>query len=150
MPPSINAPRFNPMKKAALVSVAAGALILLAGCASTTTPVASTDTPSLPAEVFNLADLDQPPQSAGIPARPNYPVALRQSNISGHAVLRFIVTADGRTAGIVVEKATHPGFGEAATEAVAKWRYRPALKDGRPVACSLIIPVFFNLNDFSR
>lgn len=138
------------MKKSALVSVAVGALLLLAGCASTPPPDASTDASSLPAKVFNLADLDRPPQTIGIHTRPIYPVALRRSNISGHAVLRFIVTADGRTADIVVEKTTHAEFGEAAAEAVAKWRYRPAIKDGKPVACALIFPIVFNLNDSSR
>ncbi len=138
------------MKTPTLVSVAVGALLLLAGCASTPPPDASTDTSPLPTKVFNLADLDRPPQTIGIPARPIYPVALREGKISGHAVLHFIVTADGRTANIVVEKATHPDFGEAAAEAVAKWRYRPAIKDGKPVACALIFPIVFNLNDSSR
>lgn len=106
--------------------------------------------PAPPTGILTTADVDQPPRPAGILARPNYPVELRRASISGNARVRFIVTHDGRVIDVVVIHATHPDFGDAAAEAVSKWRYEPAIKDGQPIACLLEVPMVFNLNETRR
>jgi len=39
------------------------------------------------------------------------------------------------------------GLDEKAIEAVQKWRFRPATKDGQPVSVSAIVDVGFRLRD---
>jgi TonB family protein len=66
---------------------------------------------------------------------PIYPSALAEYGFSGRVVLRFVVDTLGRPElqDLVVSQVSHEGFVEAARRAVAKCRYRPAERAGRPV-----------------
>jgi TonB family protein len=144
-------PDKTPMKPAPLrltASVILLACVLLAGACQSKSPSAALV--PLPTVILNLSEVDQPPHTRGQLARPQYPFNLRRAGISGDALVRFIVTADGRVVDVTAIRATHPSFGAAAAEAVSKWRYQPALKDGQPVACRLQVPIFFNLNVHSN
>jgi protein TonB len=44
-----------------------------------------------------------------------------------------------------VSHESNPTFDQAAIDAVRKWKYKPALKDGQPVAVFLSVVVEFNL-----
>ncbi|MEY2880404.1 MAG: hypothetical protein RLZZ15_2784, partial [Verrucomicrobiota bacterium] len=59
----------------------------------------------------------------------------------------FVVTDQGVPTRITVVTQTHPAFGRAASVAVAKWRFSPAVKDGRSVNASLRVPVIFQLEE---
>ena len=37
------------------------------------------------------------------------------------------------------------GLDEKAAEAVGRWRFKPAMKDGHPVACQVMVKVNFRL-----
>jgi len=65
---------------------------------------------------------------------PSYSDQARLAKISGIVVLHLIVTADGRTANIQVQRSLGYGLDEEAVKAVGEWRFRPALGlDGKPV-----------------
>jgi protein TonB len=113
--------------------------LLLTSCANTS----SLSLP--PTNVLTLAEVDQRPRAV-FTARPNYPRLLRRNNISGQAIVRFVVTAEGRVSDVVVLEATHAPFGDAAIEAVSQWRYIAALKDGQPVACLMTTPLVFTVH----
>ena len=80
---------------------------------------------------------------------PKYPESARRAEREGLVEVEFIVGADGRATDIKVirEEPKGFGFGDAAIEAVNKWRFTPAKKDGQNVPMRVKIPVRFTLDD---
>ena len=68
-----------------------------------------------------------------VPRTP-YPSSLLFSRCIGTTIVRFTVDDHGRTGDVWVEHATHPDFVPAAVETVLGSRFKPAKKEGRPVA----------------
>jgi TonB family protein len=65
----------------------------------------------------------------------------------GTALLSVIVGADGRATDIVVIKALPNGLTAKAIEAVATWKFKPALgPDGRPAAVRQAVEITFHLH----
>lgn len=61
------------------------------------------------------------------------------------------MTAEGKVEQIQAVSATHAAFIPASMQAVKKWRYQPAMKNGVPVNCAVRQPlVFVPLADGSR
>jgi len=77
---------------------------------------------------------------------PDYPADARAKKIEGFVVLRFTVNHEGVPQNIQVKNPLHPSLDQAAVEAVSKWRFQPALKDGQPVSMWLDAEVNFKLN----
>jgi periplasmic protein TonB len=78
---------------------------------------------------------------------PEYPHSLKRDGVSGVVAVKVLIDATGSVAECSVSKSTNPGFEEAALEAVKKWKFKPAKKDGAPVEARLIIPIHFQIND---
>lgn len=58
----------------------------------------------------------------------------RRQKIEGWVRLEFTVLEDGSVAGLKVREAQPPGvFEQAALAAVARWKFRPATTNGKPV-----------------
>ena len=76
---------------------------------------------------------------------PEYSEEARRARFQGTVLLDTIVEEDGTVRVLRVERT--PGFGldNNAIAAVLKWRFKPARKDGMPVAAKLNIEVNFNL-----
>lgn len=96
-------------------------------------------------KVFELTELDRRPVPT-YQARPLYPFALRRSNTSGEATIDFIVNERGDVVGASAIKFTHQEFADAATAAVAKWKFRPGRLGGAPVATHMQVPIVFEVN----
>ncbi|WP_323763063.1 energy transducer TonB [Maricaulis sp.] len=65
---------------------------------------------------------------------PDYPMGAAYADLDGVVYLTFAVTEEGRADAIEVTGAFPPGvFEEAAIEAVERWTYEPATRDGEPV-----------------
>ncbi|MEO7403436.1 MAG: energy transducer TonB, partial [Burkholderiales bacterium] len=89
------------------------------------------------------ADVNTPTLLAPAVA-PTYPLAARQLGEQGTTVLRITVDAIGRvSAASVVTPSGSPRLDTAALEAVQKWRYAPAVRNGLPVTTELDVPVTF-------
>lgn len=79
---------------------------------------------------------------------PEYPAAAFDQGLSGKVELRVEVGADGKVADVRVLSATLPGvFDDAAMTAARAWTFKPALRDGKPVAAAVKVPVTFAMND---
>ena len=66
---------------------------------------------------------------------PQYPHHALRRRIEGYVVLEFTVTQTGTVADpMVVESRPEGVFERAALRAIRRWRFKPRLKDGRPVA----------------
>ncbi|HET6430792.1 energy transducer TonB [Dyella sp.] len=65
---------------------------------------------------------------------PRYPTQAQRARTEGYVVVSFTVTAEGRTSNIkVVDAQPRRVFDRAATDAVERWEFKPATRDGQPV-----------------
>lgn len=80
-------------------------------------------------------------------AEPRYPYDLRRAGMMGGAVVEFIVTAQGTVEEPYSVAETDPAFGEAATKAVAKWKFKPGTKHGKPINSRMFVPIYFTLKN---
>jgi TonB family protein len=74
--------------------------------------------------------------------KPKYPQAALDQKIEGEVVVEFLIDTKGRVARTRVVQSV-PGLDEAAVECVRKWRFKPALKNGKPIATIARVPVWF-------
>lgn len=77
---------------------------------------------------------------------PVYPEAARQVQFECTVVLETVLDETGRITDIEVVKPCPLGMTEAAVESVERWRYRPATRNGLPVAVYMNLRVDFSLN----
>ena len=56
-----------------------------------------------------------------------------------------IVATDGTTSHVRVISGLGMGLDEKAIEAVKTWKFRPAMKDGKPVATQIAVVIEFKL-----
>ncbi|MGA2858675.1 MAG: energy transducer TonB [Candidatus Sulfotelmatobacter sp.] len=85
-----------------------------------------------------------PPRPTYAP-QPEYSAEARSARYQGTCVLLVIVEADGSTSHIRVRSRLGMGLDEKAIEAVKRWKFAPALKDGKPVPVEIAIQVDFYL-----
>jgi protein TonB len=84
----------------------------------------------------------------GTNPKPNYPVIARSRGWQGKVLLRVRVTADGLSEAVTVHRSSgHEVLDESAVAAVEKWRFIPAKRGNTAVACTVIVPIIFTLNN---
>lgn len=76
---------------------------------------------------------------------PRYPSLARQANVGGPVVIRGVVRKDGTIDDVEIIKDLPYGLGEAAKEAVERWRFRPATYRGEPIDVYYTVTVNFRL-----
>jgi TonB family protein len=98
-------------------------------------------------DVPKLDDTVTPPKRI-VSANPVYPEAAKKDLVQGRVVMDVVVRRDGRPDGLVVVKMPEGGewLAGSAVEAVSKWRWQPALKNGKPIDVSMTLVVEFRLD----
>ena len=96
--------------------------------------------------VYNPGELDQQPVPKS-QARPQFPLALRRSGVSGEATVDFIVDTNGNVQNAYVIRSTYREFGLSAVAAVSQWKFRPGRKGGGVVNTHMQVPIVFTLNN---
>ena len=76
---------------------------------------------------------------------PRYPSEARRAGVSGPVVIRGIVRRDGKIDNVEIIKDLPHGLGEAARDAVRRWRFRPATFRGDPIDVYYTVTVNFRL-----
>lgn len=77
---------------------------------------------------------------------PKYPENEARAGKNGYAVLHFTINESGAVQNIkVVETGGSASFGEAATAALAKWRYAPKFADGKATTANSKVRLDFQL-----
>ncbi len=74
---------------------------------------------------------------------PEYPKEAVKGHQPGSIVLVLIVGSNGEVRYLKVVRGISPEIDQAATEAVKKWKFKPALKDGKPVAVQIEVQLDF-------
>ena len=104
--------------------------------------------PGTPQVLFETAAGDSVPGFISANAPPVYPTQLRAANFQGMVQAKFVVRADGTAdmSTFLVSRSDHEAFTNAVRTAVAQWRFRPATKNGKPVAAMIQMPFMFSLS----
>ncbi len=76
---------------------------------------------------------------------PDYSDEARKARLQGLVVLRLEVDERGAPRNLEVVRSLGMGLDEQALEAAAKWRFRPAYRNGKPTVASAFIEVNFRL-----
>lgn len=75
---------------------------------------------------------------------PQYPRAALRRHESGEVLLRVLVGPDGVPSDVsLVQGSGSRHLDRAATDAVRRWRFRPAMRDGQPVSGEVQVPIAF-------
>lgn len=78
--------------------------------------------------------------------QPDYPPAAARSREEGTVVLNVAVDASGNPGDIdFVDRSGSRELDRAAMQAVRQWRFKPAMKGGKPVASTVQVPIEFTL-----
>jgi TonB family protein len=78
--------------------------------------------------------------------QPSYPMRAVNAKIEGWVDVEFTVAETGKVSDVSVRASSNPGvFDDAALKAVAQWRYKPVLRDAKPVPVRSEIRVRFTL-----
>jgi TonB family protein len=72
-----------------------------------------------------------------------YPDSLRGTGVKGTVAVEAILDVHGCASHIEVVHKVHPKLDALVIAAVRTWKFRPALKDGKPVAAWVQIPINF-------
>lgn len=108
-------------------------------------PVAFQRPPLQPGMPVDSWDLDTEPSV--IEQRPPiYPADLKRREVTGMVEVGFVVDETGKVTRTYVRYSTERGFEEPALAAVKGWRFKPAKKDGKPVAARMTVPMNFQLS----
>jgi len=94
---------------------------------------------------YRSTELDVPP---GIKVRvqPAYPARAARANVSGKAIVKLFIDANGAVERVEVEGADPAGYGfdDSAAQAFRRARFSPAIKDGKRVRAQMRIEVSFD------
>ena len=78
-------------------------------------------------------------------APPQFPESARKDTVRGTVVLNVMVGADGNAQDATIKQSVPEDLDQAAVAAVRKWKFKPATRDGKPVAYLSTVTVSFNL-----
>jgi TonB family protein len=76
-------------------------------------------------------DLSQPAATRKVD--PAYPTQLMRENVAGTVILYAIIRADGTVGNVRVLRGVDDRLDQFASQAIAKWQFQPAMKNGSPV-----------------
>ena len=75
-----------------------------------------------------------------------YPSSAVSAREAGTVLVTAEVDTSGRAVGAKVDKSSgHPDLDAAALQSISRWSFRPATKDGKPVAQQVVVPISFQL-----
>ena len=98
----------------------------------------------LPWSVFGAEGMEPP-----VPVRtvaPKFPEEMRRNGNAGLVTVSCLIDEKGNVTEPKVVKSTNDAFSEPAVEALKKWKFKPAKKNGEAVAIRVNIPVQFTVD----
>jgi TonB family protein len=130
---SLNMPNLNSAGGSWIVRFAALKPDISPGAAAAATGDPSSITPS---------ELSSPTATRKVD--PAYPLELMRQNVSGTVILYGLIRADGTVVNVRVLRSVDDRLDRYASEAIAKWQFQPAMKNGDPVAVEATFSIPFH------
>lgn len=94
---------------------------------------------------FGGGDLETPPQPY-VKSQPVYPSQLLNKRIGGKVEIACVIDANGGLSSCKVRKSSGNGaLDQAALKAVRKWKFKPAVRGGRKVRATCVVPFNFEV-----
>jgi protein TonB len=78
---------------------------------------------------------------------PSFPYDLRRSGVSGVVFINCQIDENGSVQDMKIIKASNDAFSQPAMDALKKWKFKPARRDGNAIAIRVTIPIKFTIND---
>jgi TonB family protein len=94
---------------------------------------------------FRLPPADGYPRPISPFPNPEYSEEARRKKIEGVVLVSALVNEEGNPIDLRVERSLGHGLDERALDCVSQYRFRPAMRDGQPVAQRITIEVSFKL-----
>lgn len=79
--------------------------------------------------------------------KPQYPREMREQGVSGLVMVKCAIDEQGNVTETTVLKSSNEVFDKFAVEALKKWKFKPARRDGTPVAIQVTIPMKFVVDE---
>jgi TonB family protein len=91
---------------------------------------------------------DQDPGEVSSPvatqtADPGYPIELMRQNVKGTVTLYALIQSDGSVSDVKVLQSVDDRLDRYAAAALARWKFRPATRNGNPVALEAVVVIPF-------
>lgn len=91
--------------------------------------------------VFGSSELEQIPSPIN-PKTPDLPSSL--TLVEGKVVIQMTIGRDGTPTDLKIVRASNPEIGKIYLAALAKWKFKPGIKDGKPVRSTVVVPFLIN------
>jgi TonB family protein len=101
-----------------------------------------------PEEIFSAKVVDTRPVITAKP-KPSYTKDARRNGVQGNVILKVVLSANGKIGRVRVVRRLPTGLTESAIKTACKIEFKPAMKDGHPVAQWLTVEYAFRLADSS-
>ncbi|HKT49570.1 MAG TPA: energy transducer TonB [Candidatus Angelobacter sp.] len=85
-----------------------------------------------------------PPKPVYSP-EPDFSEEARHARYQGIVMMHIVIDTSGNVTDIRIDRALGKGLDENAVDAVKKWKFSPATRDGQPVSVSMMTEISFNL-----
>jgi TonB family protein len=130
----LRAPYWNLVAAVLLLVLGFGAAAALAqGVTQASPPYRVDDKVSRPEKISGVA--------------PVYTELARRARVSGIVIVEAIIDEQGDVVNVRVLQGQPLGLDQAAVEAVQTWKFKPAMKDGKPVKVYYVLTVNFQVDD---
>jgi len=97
------------------------------------------------AATTELATFSDPPKPLFQPS-PNYSARLRHEEVAGRVVVSFLVDAAGSVRDLAIVQTSERRLNKPTLDALRRWRFAPALRDGVPVSCRVVQGVTYSVD----
>ncbi len=108
-------------------------------------PATTTQGAAPPTGVYRVGEAGVSPPRAVYNPDPKYTDEAAKAKLEGSVIVSGTVEPDGSVDHIFVRRGLGMGLDEKAVEAVSRWRFEPARKDGKPVATQVNVEVNFRV-----
>ncbi|MBF8296831.1 MAG: TonB family protein, partial [Bacteroidetes bacterium] len=89
---------------------------------------------------------DQAPE-AKTTVQPKYPDIATRAGMEGTVWTKVSIDEAGKVTNVTISKSDAEIFNQVSIDAAMQWVFKPALKDGKPIATEVAIPFLFKMAD---
>jgi TonB family protein len=100
-----------------------------------------------PGEIGAAGKSQSKPPRAVKQVTPTFPYAMKRTGQAGRVKLSFVVNEQGNVTEVHVIGSNNPWYERPAVDALLKWKYSPAEKDGHPVSMRAEQEIIFAVDD---